>query len=145
MSEYAWAAGWGVADGSLVAIEDDLASYMGSGPTAVPFAIRSQPPRRFPVRERLGSGRIRGDGFADQLTLTIPVLTRAAMERIQDEFFSGGTVVSAKVTVRLFVHDLNEFRRFNAWFELYNPDDDGEHQLGEFRNVQLRFHDLQAL
>lgn len=140
MTSYAWAAGHGIADGSLVSIVTDLASYNND----IDVVIRSQPVNRFPVRKPLASGRIRGDGFLNQ-TLTVAVLTRDAMGYIQDTYLSGGTVASAAVTVRLRLHDLDDWKRYNAYLEVYNPDDDGNYELGEFNGVQLRFHRLVAL
>lgn len=140
MSTYAWAAGHDVADGSLVSIETDLASYMNG----LAFAIRSQPVNRFPVRTKLMNGSVRGDGWLTH-TLIIAKLSREAMNYIQDTYLTNGTVVSQAMTVRLRLHDQDAWQRYNCYFELYNPDDDGAYELGEFNNVQLRFHNLEAL
>jgi hypothetical protein len=140
MTSYAWATGHDVADGSLVSIVADLTPYNDN----VDVVLRSQPVNRFPVRVQTMDGSISGGGFLEH-TLTAVVLMRAAMDYIQDTYLSNGTVASAAVTVRLRLHDRDTWQRYNAYLEIYNPDDDGTYELGEFKNVQLRFHNLQEL
>lgn len=134
---YAIAAGWDVADISLTSFTTLLASYLDG----IPLAISSQPVNRYPVRTTMLSGAVYGDGMPMQ-TLIIPVLSRSAMSHLQSVFFSSGAVISAKVTIRLRAHDLDTWIRWNAYFVLYVPGEDGDYPAGtgEFHNIQLRFN-----
>lgn len=139
---YGMAAGYNVADASIQTFKTQLLSYLDG----IPFVIRSQPVNRYPVRTTLLSSAVYGDGTPLH-TLIIPVLSRSAHARLQTVYLSSGSLLSAKVTLRTRLHDLDTWSRYNAYFVLYNPAEDGDYPEGEgeFQNLQLRFNLVQRL
>lgn len=134
---YGMAAGYNVADGSISTFKNQLSAYLDG----IPFVIRSQPVDRYPVRTDMLSSATYGDGTPAH-TLIVPALSRMAVARLESVYLNGGSLVSAKVTLRTRLHDLDSWSRYNAYFALYSPPNDGSYPegLGEFRDLQLRFH-----
>lgn len=132
---YAWLPGWDQDDGDLILMEDDFIDYMVDD---VPLVLASQPLDRYPVRDTMNSGRETGDGTPDH-AIIVRRATRELSAHIENTYLSSGTVVSTQMTVRLFLHDLNTWRDYNCWFKLYSPSQDGNHELKEFIELQLRF------
>lgn len=82
--------------------------------------VKSRMLSDFPVRDVAVSGKPRGDGFVNtDWTMVLGVL---AVAFVEDFLFSGGTVVSAPITIYTRRHVRgNTYVRKNAYIEL--PDE----------------------
>jgi hypothetical protein len=142
---YAWAAGHGVALASLTNVETDIGNfnYRVAGAAFTRVAIQSQPVDAFPVRTVLDAGYERGDGRIDHAW--VMTLAKYGIKRILDEFLSSGTVVSASVTINTRRHELDDYKRWNAYLILPKPGQDIEYIRADVFRVTLRFQNLVAL
>lgn len=141
-SEYKWASGFGVALGSLVPIDTDIASFMGN----VPIVIATQPVERYPVRRGMLDGSENGGGRIDH-TLVIRRLTREAMNYIEDTYLTTTGVIqpSKAMTIRLRNHDQDTYTRYNCYICLPKYDDRDLYELGEFVDVEFTLRKLVPL
>lgn len=128
---YQIAAGWNAA-GSLANIETAFPKYQNK-----PLIVRA---RRF----NEGIKRIRGDkqrstsGF-QSFVWFCKVLSVAQWNYFQDNYSSGGSSYSGKVTVRTRKSD-DTYANFNAVMHLPDPSEMDSSLIGDaYRNVEIRF------
>jgi len=144
--DYRWAAGNGVALGSLVNFEDDVKpnnSKIASG-KLFPVAVKSSSPNLFPVRDLAMSGVERGDGLVEVIWAV--QLATLGYKYILDTYLSSGAAVNAAMTIFTRVRRGNTYTRYDANLILPDPERGEEIELGnDAWQVQLRFTDLVAL
>lgn len=142
---YAWAAGHNVALANLIQVENQLRPYNVSSINNMPadVSVIASILDDFPVRDVALSGVPRGDGFVDcswEMRVAVGVIAF-----VEDFLFSGGTVVSAPVTIYTRRHVRgNTFVRKNAIIELPSK---GQDTLEYFykrgvARVRYVFHNL---
>lgn len=115
------------------------------GGKVYPVAVASDLLDLFPVRGFVYSGKERGDGMINHAwRFVVAVL---GYKYILDTYLSGGTVVSAPVTLYTKRHEVSrtEFQRFNAYVSLPKPGQDITYARGGLLRVTLRFTNLVAL
>lgn len=148
--DYAFAAGWNVAQNSLNNVQNHLGSRnrITSTSALIPVSIRSSIIDPMPVRTNPLDGGEVGDGFILQdwfLGLTV-----YGYKYLLDTYFSSETVAQANFTVYTRRHQLATFTRYNCIAICPSPAN-GDVTLprdpsfdGTF-NVRLRLRDLIAL
>ncbi|MBK8035293.1 MAG: hypothetical protein IPK17_38475 [Chloroflexi bacterium] len=139
---YAWASDWDVPLIDLDNVAVDLKPHT-LGRLIAPI---SEPVDTFPVRGRLGSGRVRGDGQIDHQWV-FPVLPLAALHHIIDSKLTTSSVIvtSKQVTIYTPQHELEQYARFNTWLTLPKPGTDYRIRRGFAMDLVLRFTNLRLL
>lgn len=139
----AWGAGWNVPDGSLVLFSTDLSPYTvpRMGITITPRAPLID---MFPIRSLTLDGSERGDGQVN-LNWGVAGVYYAAEGYIEDTYLSGGTIVSAKMTIVTWQRNHNVLKKFNCWLNLPKPGQDYSYDSNFVLDLQLRFTDLIAI
>ncbi len=144
--DYRWAAGNGVALGSLRNFEDDVTPNnrkIANGKLHR-VIVKAASPNLFPVRDLAMSGVERGDGLVD-VVWAVQLVT-LGYKYIIDEYLSSGAAVNAAMTIYTRVRRANTFIRYNANLILPDPGSDEEIELRDnVWQVQFRFTDLVAL
>lgn len=139
LTSYKWAAGFGVALGSMPFVEDDLYPYL-RGRRVAP---RSQPVDPYPVRTMVQAGYELGDGRIDH-AWEMTLLTDA-IEYIIETKFSLTATTYAACTINTRRHERDNYTRYNAYIILPKPGQDIVYvRQGVFR-VTFRFTGLAAL
>ena len=139
---YAIATGHNVSLGSLTNFED-IPELAFGGRNLPP---RSQPVDTFPVRTLLMNGRVRGDGMINQV-LTWDVLPVLGLKALIDDYLTtgGAVVVSKPCTLYTRLHDLDTYKRYNAYIVYPQPNEDYNYDRTYVFNLNLQFTDLQVL
>ncbi len=136
---YAIASGHNVALVSLTNIETLWLPYtMG-----IEVPVISNPVNPYPVKSRMGSGRIRGDGDIDHEWL-VSSLPLAALDYLIDTLLvtSGNVVKSKAVTIYTRKHDRGAYARYNTYLTLPAPEEDYDLNQELVNDLHLRFTKL---
>jgi hypothetical protein len=134
--DYRIGVGAGLALGSLTNIETLLA-LRGS-------VFRAAVVNTFPVRTKVLSGKVYGDGAIGLVwqSAAIPI---AAIKSIEDTFHTNGTVVSAPVTIYTRQANRATYTRYSAYSILMIPGEDYTYNEFFAYDVRWQFTNLVAL
>lgn len=136
---YAIGSGWNVALASLTNLEN-LSQFVVRGN---PVPVSTQPVNLFPIVRVAGSGKPKGYGRVDH-AWTWSVLPQAAIQYLEDTFFSSGTVVSAQVTINTRRQNRGTYTRYNAYAQLLIPTVNYTYRQNMFVGVTMLFYGLTA-
>lgn len=84
----------------------------------------TQPPDDYPVRTQTLDGQEWGDGRVDHELSFLDFIPVLKIGVIEDTFHSGGTVVSAPVTLAVRHHQRDTYVRYNCYSILPKPGED---------------------
>jgi hypothetical protein len=135
--DYRIAINHGVSLGSLTNVETLLSLNNRS-------VIKAALVNTFPVRTKVLSGRVFGDG-AINLVWACDILPIAAIKTIEDTFHTNGTVVSTAVTIYTRQANRATYSRFNAYSILPIPGEDYTYNEFYAYNLRWQFTNLVAL
>lgn len=136
---YAIGSGWNTALASLTNPEN-LSQFVVRGQPVPPT---TQPVNLFPIIKVAGSAAPKGYGRVDHVW-TWAVLPQAAVQWIEDTFFTSGTAVSAAVTINTRRHNRATYTRYNAYAQLLIPTINYTYRQNMFVGVSLIFYGLIA-
>ena len=138
---YSLAAGWNAADGSLTLISEILRAY------TVPYMGVTIEPKSglvdtFPIRSQTLDGSQRGDGQISN-TLSFAAIPVQAYQYLLSTYFSGGTVVSVKMTFGLAQYGVSSvWQKWNGWFNLPQPFQQGVYDSQYIIGLNILLTDL---
>lgn len=129
LDDYRWAAGHGIALGSLKNVETDIGAFnrRRAGTALRRVGIASPPLDRFPIRSPLDAGYERGDGIIN--TQWRLILCTLGYKYVLDTYLSGGTVVSVPMTIYTRIHRAGSYARYNTYLTLPSPEKGTERYL----------------
>ncbi len=145
-SLHAWAAGSGVALGSLINVSNLLYQYNYATLNGArkDVIITAPPVDPFPVRTIVGDGSERGDGMIN--LDWIITLSGFAFEYIVDTYFGGGANTSVAMTIYTRDYYQNTFKRYNANMTLPSQQrGDIEYLRGNRMRIRVPMRNLVAL
>lgn len=140
-TDYAWAAGFNAADGSLVTIANDLAPYTLPA-LGTYLSPKSGLVDTFPIRSQTLDGSQRGDGIIYG-SLNFAAMPVTAFRYILSTYFSSGTVVSVPMTVVLAQYSIAAiWQKWNCYMVLPQPFKPYVYDSNFMLNVTIQLSDL---
>lgn len=140
--DYRWATGYDVALINLVNVETNLFPYARN----YFLPPKTQPLKLYPIRRKVESGRIIGNGRTVHIWHwdALPV---AALNYIEDTYITTGGVQQASKPMTVYTRQANQLNyiRVNVEIELPQPDEDYTYDRGLVFNLNLKLHVINIL